>query len=126
MSQTDTETEALTPTDKAALELAIEVTRKESPARRKQVDSFLATRPWFAVAKFCASCAQDRALRLMPWQHCPSHVDDIAAVLKVTDDIHGWRAAALLLQRMLAAGVSRWHPNPVAACEAAEKNQPAK
>jgi hypothetical protein len=32
----------------------------------------------------------------------------------------GYRAAALLLQRMLACGVSRSHPEPVAACEVAE------
>jgi hypothetical protein len=34
---------------------------------------------------------------------------------------HGWRAAALLLQRMLDAGVSRWHPDPLAAIAEAER-----
>jgi hypothetical protein len=68
-SQTD-ET-ALSPLDRAALELAIEVTRKESSARRKQVDDFLATREWGYVARFCASCAQSRALTkggIKPWE----------------------------------------------------------
>jgi hypothetical protein len=40
-------TDALSPTDKAVLELAVEVTRKESVARRQQIDDFLATREWF-------------------------------------------------------------------------------
>lgn len=50
----------------------------------------------------------------------------MAAALAEPDEQRGYRKAALLLQRLLAAGVSRWHPNPVAACEAAEKRQPAK
>jgi hypothetical protein len=33
----------------------------------------------------------------------------------------GYRSAALLRQRMERCGVSRWHPNPVVACEAAER-----
>jgi hypothetical protein len=57
------EAEGLSPVDLAALRLAIEVTRKESPARRQQIDDFLSTRPWFDVAKFCASCAQSSGLR---------------------------------------------------------------
>jgi hypothetical protein len=121
----------LTPTDKAALELAIEVTRKESPARRQQIDDFLSSplwvRPWIEVATFAAGCAQERALRLQPWQPPPCHINDIPAALAVSDEGSGWRAAALLLQRMQRCGVSRWHPDPIAACNAAEaKHQLAK
>jgi hypothetical protein len=35
----------------------------------------------------------------------------------------GYRAAALLRLRMERCGVSRGHPDPVAACEAAEAEQ---
>jgi len=116
---TDTE-EALTPTDKAALTLAIEVTRRESAARRQQIDNFLATREWIYVATFCAGCAQSRSLNLPPWQPSPCFVGDMAAALADPDEQRGYRAAALLRQRMERCGVSKWHPDPVAACEAAE------
>jgi len=125
---TDTDTEEeLTPTDRAALELAIEVTRKESPARREQIDDFLSSplwiRPWIEVATFAASCAQSRALRLPPWQIPPCHIGNIATALADTDERSGYRAGALLRLRMERCGVSKWHPNPVAACEVAEAEQ---
>jgi len=124
---TDTE-EALTPTDKAALTLAIEVTRRESPARRQQIDNFLATREWIHVATFCAGCAQSRSLRLPPWQPSPCFVGDMAAALANTDEQSGYRAAALLRQRMERCGVSRWHPDPARECDRieAEQRQTAK
>jgi hypothetical protein len=52
-----------TPTDRAALELAVETTRRESPERRRQIDDMLSSRPWIDVATSCAACAQERALR---------------------------------------------------------------
>jgi hypothetical protein len=104
MTPTDAEAEALTEalsrTDRAALELAIEVTRRESPARRKQIDDFLSDplriRPWIEVATFAAGCAQGRALNLQPWEFPPCHISDIASALNVVDDLHGYRAAAQL------------------------------
>ena len=72
------------------------------------------------VATFCASCAQSRSLRLPPWQPAPCNIGNIEAALADTDEVSGYRAAALLCQRMQRCGVSRWHPDPVAACEAAE------
>jgi hypothetical protein len=110
------------------LTLAIEVTRRESPARCRQVDCFLSSRPWEDVATFCASCAPSRALNLMPWQvaRCNLHQDYRQG--HDPDPRRGGDAALALLQRMQQCGVSRWHPDPVAACEAVEraKNQPAK
>jgi hypothetical protein len=106
------------------LELAIEVTRRESPARRKQIDDFLSDplwiRPWIEVATFAAGCAQGRALNLQPWEFPPCHISDIASALNVVDDLHGYRAAAQLQQRMERAGVSRWHPDPARECDRAE------
>ena len=103
--------------DRAALELAIEVTRRESPARRRQIDDFLSSRPWFETATFCARCAQERALHLPPWQVAPCNLyqDDLEG-----DPRRGGDAALALLQRMQRCGVSKWHPDPVGACEAAE------
>ena len=110
----------LSPIDKAALERAVETTRNESAARRRQVDSFLSSQDWLDTAMFCAGCAQSRSLRLMPWQPSPCTIDDIASALDIADETRGYRAAAQLLQRMERCGVSRWHPDPVAASEAAE------
>jgi hypothetical protein len=130
MTNPTTEAEELSPADKAALELAIATTRAESPARRRQIDDFLSSplwiRPWIDVATFCASCAQSRALDLPPWQFPPCDIGNIASALADPDEQRGYRAAALLRQRMERCGVSRWHPNPIAACEAAEAKQRRK
>ena len=118
----------LADVDRAALTLAIEVTRRESPARRQQIDNFLATREWIYVATFCAGCAQSRSLNLPPWQPSPCFVGDVAAALDNTDQQSGYRAAALLRQRMERCGVSRWHPDPARECDRieAEQRQTAK
>jgi hypothetical protein len=76
----------LTEADRDALTLAIEVTRRESPGRRQQIDSFLSSRPWDDVATFAASCAQSRALDLPPWQPPPCHIGDVASALNDTDE----------------------------------------
>jgi hypothetical protein len=111
----------MSQTDRAALGLAIEVTRNESPARRQQFDDFLSSRRWIDVATFAAGCAQSRALRLPPWQPPPCGIGNIEAALNVSDEQSGYRAAALLLQRMERCGVSRWHPDPLAAIAEAER-----
>jgi hypothetical protein len=112
--------------DQAALALAVETTRRESKARCQQIDDFLSSRPWESVATFCASCAQSRALDLPPWQPPPCTIRDIASALNMPDEQSGHRAAAMLLQRMLDAGVSRWHPDPLGALAAAEQRTAAK
>jgi hypothetical protein len=112
--------EALTETDRQALTLAIETARKLSPADRQQIDEKLESEPWFTVAVFAAHSCQETALRLQPWQcwpPCAVEVDD--------DDApglehRGIRSSAALLRHMLALGISRWHPDPLAAIEAAE------
>jgi hypothetical protein len=80
----------------------------------------LADEPWEDVARFCARCAQDRALHLPPWQPPPCNIGNMAAALDDPDEQRGYRTAALLRQRIERCGVSRWHPDPIAACEAAE------
>jgi hypothetical protein len=58
-------------------------------------------------------------LHLKPWQPppCWAEFDDED---NKAGPISGRRAAAELLQRMLALGIGRWHPDPLAAIEAAE------
>lgn len=97
-----------TKNDHAALRLPIEHARAASRVRAEQIDDFLQERDWAEVAWFAAQCAQRKALRLKVWELPPCCVDP--------DD--GTRAAKLL-RKMLAAGVSRFHPDPLAALEEA-------
>jgi hypothetical protein len=110
--------EPLSKQDRAALELAMKLIRTESPGRAEQIDSMLEDRPWQEVAEFAVYCLQIKSLRLKPSEHPPLHADEDG------DEELNQRAGpegVALLKRMLACGVSRWHPDPIAACEAAEK-----
>lgn len=112
----------LTRTDRLALKASLTAARTEDAGRARQIDGMLADgRAWSEVAKFASYCAQADALHLQPWEFPPVWINDLDQALNATpDDARHIRNAALLLQRMLAAGISRWHPDPVAACEAAE------
>jgi hypothetical protein len=55
---------------------------------------------------------------------CPCDIADSeidAIIARGSDDGDGKYAAALILRKMLDAGISRWHPDPLAAFEAASK-----
>ena len=109
--------DTLSRIDRAALELAMGLTR-EDPALAQQVQSMLDDgRPWDKVAKHAAETLQERSLRLRPWQPAPCNRrvevglgDDPALGEK-----SGWRAASMLLERMLTLKISRWHPDPMRA-----------
>jgi hypothetical protein len=107
--------------DEAALKLAISMARAEDKGRAEQIDHFLASRPWIEVAQFAAGHCQGLALNLPPWQSPPCDFHgDIEACVQDPDSSPGHRSAAQLLLWMQCCGVSKWHPDPVAACEAAE------
>ena len=74
----------------------------------------LADNSWIEVAQFAAYHCQTDTLWLLPWQKVPMDIVDPNA--KGVD-----REAARLLKRMLACGVSRLYPDPVAATEDAQK-----
>lgn len=99
--------------DKAAWELAIEMTRAESEGRASQIGQMLVTRDRADVGRFASYHCQMRALRLKPWEEPPCHLVDL-------DYDH---EAAELLRQMLALGVSRWHPDPIKAVEEAERQR---
>ena len=117
----------LSQTDRDALARSIEVTRRESPARSKQLDAMLRdpSRSWLQVGRFACSCAQTSALHLPPWQPPPCWVTDIDRALDADDDEprRGWNAAGKLLQKMLALGISRFEPNPPQAIAEAEQRK---
>jgi hypothetical protein len=113
MPTTDDDAPPLTTNDLAALEQALKLTRQESAGRAAQIALKLAEDGWWNTACFAAFNCQCSTLHLKPWEHAPCWVDD--------PDDYPDPEAARLLKRMLKAGVSRYHPDPLAAIEAAEK-----
>src|SRR5262245_48320543 len=108
----------LSAVDREAMERAIEIVRHRDKARAVQIADKLASEPWEEVGAFAAYTAQCDALRLKPWQWPPCWIADIAA--EPPPDHSGRRRAAELLQRLLAAGLSRYEPDPLGALERAE------
>jgi hypothetical protein len=130
----------LTDVDLAALQLAIDLTLAgdpEGPGRAEQVRDMLQgyrsqitdhpPQPWFEVASFCASCQQTARLNLLvPCLTAPCDIltreaaedileeGPIPACHDVSIDISNCMPARLLLD-MLNAGISPYHPNPLAA-----------
>jgi hypothetical protein len=96
--------------DRAALKLAMTMARKD-PAKARQLDDKLKDEPWEDVAEFASYSMQCRSLRLKPWETPPLFADA---------EFENSPGALALLQRMLRAGVSRFHPDPMRALEEAE------
>ena len=102
--------------------------RAAKTGRREQLDwmlngeqPFLPPRPWLEVASFAAYSVQGDALRLKLWQSPPCHLSIEDG--KVRDcDIEG----QILLRRMVAAGLSTFEPDPIAALAAKAKCKRAK
>ena len=103
----------LSQTDRDALERAIQILRRE-PERAQQIDEMLKHQKWFEVATFAARHCQMASLRLPQWINPPCwvHEDD-----PEEDD----KDEQELLRRMLAAGLSRYEPDPLAALKAKSK-----
>jgi hypothetical protein len=100
------------PNDLAALQLAFSQCYAASHVRAIQLDSMLQDRSRVEVAEFAAYDQQIDNMRLRPWEEPPCHVGD------PHEPRRGEEAGAKVLRRMLKAGISRWHPNPLAALEA--------
>jgi hypothetical protein len=110
--------------DREAFKLAIEQLIRAEPDRTEQIDEKLKEGGLWEAGTFAAYCRQCDVLHLMPWQDPPCHIDldeehDEGDAAR--DQISGYEQAAKLLREMLALGVSRWHPDPLAAIEAAKK-----
>ena len=82
---------------------------QRDPERAEQLQSMLSGGwPWDLVADMASHCCQYRGLALKPWQCSPSSVDE-------NDPDERDKDAQKLLRKMLAAGVSRFDPNPLKA-----------
>jgi hypothetical protein len=97
--------------DLDALVLAMKQCRASSGKQAQQLDAMLDDRAWQEVAEFAAYTQQADNLRLRPWQMPPCCVAD------ENEPRVGEESAAKLLRRMLKAGISRWHPDPMRALE---------
>jgi hypothetical protein len=96
------------PLDRDALERCLALARESDPLRAEQIDDKLRSEPWFEVADFACYVVQRRSLHLKPWEMPPSSAEPNE------DSPEGE-----LLRRMLAAGLSRYEPDPIAALNAA-------
>ena len=106
--------------DLDALELAIAQTLAEDDKGRvEQVTHMLEEDRWHG-ATFAAYHRQTDSLNLKVWESPPCCFDE-DNIDADADDIHGNRPALKLLQEMLDLGISRWHPDPLAAIEAAKR-----
>jgi hypothetical protein len=104
----------LSDDDVRCLQDALALYRSTSRARSDWIDAVLATRTWFDVAIAAVAACQTRALALKPWILPPVYID--------LDGVKpGQEVMGRLLARMLAANVSRYAPDPMAALAAAEE-----
>jgi hypothetical protein len=113
----------LSPVDREALERAIELTKAENRARAAQITNKLKTESWREVAEFAAYHCQCRALQVRPWETVPVHVDEDDPI-PLDDDVHRRARAIKLLRRLLASGLSRFEPQPLAALAKMEAIEP--
>ena len=116
----------LSDVDHAALVKAIETVRAKGGDRREQIEEKLRGQhgcTWLDTALFASYSAQCEALDLFPGTYPPCWIEGPGDVAADPDN----RATFRLLQRMLAAGVSRFDPDPLAALTKAKGNgKPAR
>jgi hypothetical protein len=88
-----------------ALEERLKGTRYQNP-HPFNGDWIFTPEPWEEVAQFAADICQTNALNLSPLEHPPCHAHR---------DAFGNDGSIKLRDRMVAAGVSIWHPDPLKA-----------
>lgn len=105
--------------DRLALERCVEVARRD-PKFAEVLDEKARDEAWFDIAVAACSRVQSRTMNLDPWESPPvwAHV-----ARPGRDDV-----AINVLARMLAAGVSRYSPDPLRELADAEARlrEPAK
>ena len=111
----------LTGVDRIALQKAIEYCRAHSKIRREQIDDMLKERPWEQVAHFASSFAQEDSLDAAPFEHLPCDLPDDYDPATDPEPVKGGREAYRLRQQMLDLGISKFHPDPVAAIAEAKR-----
>jgi len=103
------------PVDKAALTRAMNIAMAD-PRYRDQLLSKAMHQPWREVAEFAASCCQIDAMHLSPWERPPCH----GYLLEVNGTTFCDPKAGKWYDRLAAANLSIYEPNPPAALAAAK------
>jgi hypothetical protein len=104
----------LSRVDREALERAYAMDPDRNPTSDEPINRRLDPERWYEAGKSAAYSCQCAVLRPKPWQPVPAN-DYVA----VTDDdrkygpVMGRAAAAELLRRLFAAGLSRYEPDPL-------------
>jgi hypothetical protein len=96
----------VSPLDKAALDKSLSIIMNSPDAgRRQQVTIMTKQDGWFEAAEFASYHCQMQALNLKPWETPPC--------LAAPDDTPAGR----FLRRMIAAGLSKFEPDPIQSFE---------
>jgi hypothetical protein len=104
---------------RTALRRALRLGRSRDEKRRAHLDAIAKEQGWLSAAQQAAYGLQFHNLHLRPWQPPP-----MFAVIDDDDGlgpVGGRKAAAELLRRLLAAGLSRFEPDPLSALERVEQ-----
>jgi hypothetical protein len=113
----------LSEADKDAMARAIALMQSGSRRDREQIAHYLATESWERSGEFASYVCQDGGLKLRPWAPPPCWMrkpEYIAAALARPYGIDGERQAGDLARDLIAAGLSIYEPDPLAALERAE------
>jgi hypothetical protein len=117
---------ALTDLDRAALERCIPVARGIEPIISRAISDILARDGWEEAAHYACHYCQVTSLNLMPFETPPAHMNLAAGLRLPFNSKNRERESAELLKRMLAAGVSKYEPDPLSALKQAEQRQQGK
>jgi hypothetical protein len=103
--------------DLEAMRLAISTMRND-PEERETIEGMLRSQGEQAAGEFAAGLLQAKNLRLRPWEAVPAVTVDT----QTPANVYGHRASEIaLLRKMLAAGISRFHPSPLEALAAIDR-----
>jgi len=109
----------LSPADMDALTRAVAEQRARGGERKRQIENMLATRTWVEAAKFAAYSQQNLHLQIKPWEVVPCEVGPDDRDFP-GDEMRHVGSAARLVRRLLAAGLSKYEGDPLAALERAK------
>jgi len=109
----------LSPADMDALTRAVAEQRARGGERQRQIENMLATRTWVEAAKFAAYSLQILHLQIKPWEVVPLDVGPDDRDFP-GDEMRHVGSAARIVRRLLAAGLSKYEPDPLAALERAK------
>ena len=109
--------------DLEALDRALDMVLTGKDRDRAEQVQDIAGDDWFGAASLAAYDLQCKHLQLRSWEDPPLFVnaDEIDAILSQPG--HSQLAAAKLLKRMLAAGVSKFDPTPLDSIAAAKRKR---